>query len=351
MRWSIIILMSLTSTSLACSKKEAPAPAEPEQAAETETPPSAEGSEQTPDPAEETPELPEELKGETPAVGAPPVVKVLEQGKEPRQALRWNVKPGFEQKMSADVSFAVNAVIAVIAFGSPKYVLTYELTMRAKKVEDDGSVRVTFKVDEARSTNWDKVDEEQQAPLKTALRGAGETTGSYTLSPRGRTTNVEINVPPGAGRMSVEMVDSLRWALALMTPLLPGEPLGQGAKWTLHQGIEQGGIQVNQLTTLEIVKLEGSRVELSMNVQQTAAPQVFKNPGTAATLSLSILGEKASFGGLAIGSLTWNLTELAPRAVNIESEVIKGVTYRPSPDKKAVSVAVKTDRAVKVIEK
>ena len=76
MRWSIIILMSLTS--LACSKKEAPAPAEPEQAAETETPPSAEGSEQTADTTEETPELPEELTGETPAVGAPPVVKVLE---------------------------------------------------------------------------------------------------------------------------------------------------------------------------------------------------------------------------------------------------------------------------------
>ena len=117
------------------------------------------------------------------------------------------------------------------------------------------------------------------------------------------------------------------------------------------EDIPEGVVVVAQSVTKINVKLEGSRVELAVNVQQSAAPQVFKNPGTAATLSLSILDERASFGGLAIGSLTWNLTELAPRAVNIDAEVIKGVTYRPSPGKKAVSVAVKTDRAVNVIEK
>ena len=349
MRWSIIILMSL---SLACSKKEAPAAPEPEQAAETETPPSAEGSEETADPAEETPELPEELKGETPAIGAPPVVKVLEQGKEPRQALRWNVKPGFEQKVSADVGFAIDAVVAVLRFGLPKYVMSYDLTMQAKKVESDGTVRVAFTVDKA-STNWKAVGKEQRAPLKTALRATRKVTGNYTLGPRGRMTDIETSIPPGAKRMSHEMVDNLRWALIQMTPAFPEEPLGQGAKWTVHQGIEQGGIHINQLTTMEIVKVEGSRVELATNVQQSAAPQPFKNPGTGATLSLSIVNGVARLNGVASGSLTWDLTELAPRAVNIEADVIKGVRYDPhdGSTKQAVEVAVKTDRTVEVTEK
>jgi hypothetical protein len=347
MRWSIIILMSLSS--LACSKKEAPAAPEPEQAAETETPPAAEGSEQAADPAEETPELPEELKGETPAVGAPPVVKVLEQGNEPRQALRFNVKPGFEQKVSAGVGFAIHAVVAVLGFRLPKRVVSYDLTMQAKKVEDDGTVRVAFTVEKA-STDYEMLAEGQRAPLKTALNATRKTTGSYALDPRGRMTDIEINVPPDARRMSHEMVDNLRWALTQMTPAFPEEPLGQGAKWTVHQGIGQGGIHINQLTTMEIVKVEGSRVELAMNVRQSAAPQRFKNPGTAATLNLSIVDGMASLNGVASGSLTWDLTELAPRAVNIDAEVIKGVRYKPS-GQKAVEVAVKTDRTVKVTEK
>jgi hypothetical protein len=346
MRWSIIILMSLSS--LACSKKEAPAAPEPEQAAETETPPSAEGSEETADPIEETPELPEELKGETPAVGAPPVVKMLEQGKEPRQALRWNVKPGFEQKVSADVSFGVDAVVVILGFRLPEYVVSYDLTMRAKKVEDDGTVRVAFTVDKA-STASQGTPKEQRDSLNMALRGATKTTGSYTLGPRGRMTDIEINVPTGAKRMSHEMVDNLRWALVQMTPAFPREPLGQGAKWTVHQGIGQGGIHINQLTTMEIVKVEGSRVELSMNVQQSAAPQPFKNPGTGATLNLSIVDGRASLNGVASGSLTWDLAELAPRAVSIGAEVIKGVRYSVS-GKKATEVAIKIDRTVKVTE-
>jgi hypothetical protein len=135
-----------------------------------------------------------------------------------------------------------------------------------------------------------------------------------------------------------------------MTPALPEEPLGQGAKWTVHEGITQGGIHVNQLTTMEIVKVEGNRVELATNVRQSAAPQLFKNPGTGATLNLSIVDGMGSLTGVASGSLTWDLTELAPRAVNVDAEVIKGVRYK-SGDQKPVEMAVKTDRTVKVVEK
>ncbi len=123
MRWSIFILLSL---SLACTKKEAAAPVEPEQAAETETAPPSDGPraegwqsprtrpQRCPGP-NDSPELPEALRTPAPPLDAAPVLEVLEQGKEPRQALRWPLKPGFEQKVSLDVGFALDALVVVLA--------------------------------------------------------------------------------------------------------------------------------------------------------------------------------------------------------------------------------------------
>jgi hypothetical protein len=330
MRWSIIILMSL---SLACSKKEAPAPAEPEQAAETETPPSAEDSEQAADAADE---LPEELKAETPAVGAPPVVKVLELGKEPRQPLRWNIKPGFEQRLSVDVGHAVDTVIAVMRFPRPKQVVSYDLTMRATKVEDDGTVRVAFTIDDATMNTIGTPEQVEQ--LKTALSPMRKVTGSYVLGARGHVTAIEMKAP---GVISPGLIDNLRWTLVQMIPAFPTQPVGQGAKWTVHAGIEQGGVQVNQLTTTEIVKLDHSGVELALAVQQTATPQPFLYPPTQRMLKLT------SWNGSATGSLRWNLNELSPRAANLDAGAIKAA----QDSKKPVGIMFKTDRTIRVIEK
>lgn len=337
MHWSIIILMSL---SLACSKKEAPAPAEPEQAAETETSSNDEGAEPTADPAEE---LPEELKGETPAIGAPPVIKVLELGKEPRQPLRWNIKPGFEQKVSVDVGYAVDAVIAILRFGSPKYVVSYDLTMQATKVEDDGTVHVAFTIDEATTDAIGTPERGEQ--LKKGLSAMRKVTGSYVLDTRGQLTDILMKAPD-LNTLSPEMVENLRWTLVQMTPALPEQAVGQGAKWTVHAGVEQGGAQVNQLTTTEIVKLDPSGVELALTVQQAATPQRFLNPGTQRMLKLTTLN------GSATGSLSWDLNELSPRAANLDASAIKGVQHRPNDrSKEPVGIIIKTDRTIHVANK
>jgi len=339
MRWSIIILMSL---SLACSKKEPAAPAESEQAADTETPAAA-------TPAKPVVELAKELEGETPAAGAPPVLNVLERGQEPRQALRWNIKPGFEQKVSVKVGFSIDAIVAVLRVGDAEYVVSCELTMRAKKVEDDGTVRVAFAVDQANTRKGTLWDNPRGNRLKLALATTRKVTGSYRLGPRGAISDFKMNVPSDANRSGHDMADNLRLALIQMTPTFPKEPLGQGAQWTVHESVNQGGIRVNQLTTMEIVKTEGTRVELAVNVQQSSAPQPFQNPGTALTLAL------LSSNGMASGSLGWDLTELAPHAANIEASVTKIIRQDPKdptdPKQKPVEMIVKADRSARITEK
>jgi hypothetical protein len=351
MRWSILVLMFL---SLACSKKEA-APANPEQAAETEADPPSDGTEpkagEVAVPATATlrpldsPELPRQLRSPAPALDAQPVVELLEQGQEPRQALRWAVKPGFEQKASLAVGFTIDALIAVLRVGEPIYLVTYDLTLRASKVEDDGSVRVTFKVDAA-TINPETIGDERLSRIEQALTSAGKLTGSYTLGPRGRMTDLKMNIPKDATRTAHDMADNLRWGLVQMTPVFPEEPVGQGAKWTVHTGVQQGGIHVNQLRTIEIVKIEGSRVELAVQAQQSAAPQSFSNPGIAIVNQLKLLGAEAD------GSLDWDLTQLAPRAADLSANVLKSMDQTTTdPENPSIEVIVKASRALNIIQK
>ena len=209
------------------------------------------------------------------------------------------------------------------------------------KNESDGSVHVDFKVDGA-TINPKTIGDKRLSRIEQALSSARKITGSYTLGPRGHMTALKMNIPKDATRTGQDMADNLRWALVQMTPAFPEEPVGQGAKWTVHEGVQQGGIHVNQLSTMEVVKIEGSRVELAVQAQQSAAPQPFSNPGIAIINQLKLLGAEAN------GSLDWDLTQLAPRAADLSSNVLKSVDQPTSdPENPTVEVIVKASRALK----
>ncbi|MFZ1864958.1 MAG: hypothetical protein WAU39_12095 [Polyangiales bacterium] len=352
MRWFIAISLLLA---LACSKKEAPPPAESEQATETEaeTLPSAEGAGGTPaagseraEPAQEgTLPLPEELQGETPALGAAPVLKVLEQGSEPRQALRWKVGSGFTQKLSADVDSTADALVSIVVARSPQYTVSYDLALHAKKVEKDGTVHVAFSVDEATPSAPTMDSNPKLAKrLKEALPAVRRVTGTYRMSPRGRVTDLQVKVPPNATPTCEEMIDSLRWALTHWVPLFPEVPIGKDAEWTIHQAVEQNGVRVNQLRGYRVVKIDGNRVELGMSTRQSATAQRFTSPGTAGPLDL------AKLEGQATGSMTWNLTELGPRTASFVMQVVRHATSVPAPGKESVPVTLNNTHSVKVGE-
>ena len=97
---------------------------------------------------------------------------------------------------------------------------------------------------------------------------------------------------------------------------------------------------------MEIVKLEGNRVELVMEAQQSAAKQSFQEPGLPITKRLTLLS------GAANGPLSWNLTELAPRAADLGAGILKAVEQpRKDPSQRPVEAIIKAHRALKITEK
>lgn len=349
MRWSIIILIAL---SLGCSKKQESAPTETEQAAETEAPAGDKAPEAAAvvgDPSaatgfnvEDLPPLPPELQGQAPLLEAPPLVTVLEPGSEPRQELRWAVKPGFEQTLTARLGVAVDAVIVLIRSNMPMVESDYTLTIQAKKIRKDGSVQVGFKVTGVHVVPRGGQPSTQTEAQKLAMQERARVVGSYTLSPHGAISDFEMSKASDGTAAAPGLVDILRWSLGQMTPALPAEPVGVGAKWSTHGSILQGGILVNQLRTFELVKLDGNRVELAVELRQSASPQPYTNPMTGAKFELE------SLHGIASGALGWDLGELAPRTATIHADGLDGTIFRNEDKTRKAGVAVHTERTVNV---
>lgn len=322
----IAIIAVLTFVSVACSKKEPAAPSEPASAAEA---PSTEGV--PPSLAKDVEniqleELPEELKGETPAIGATPSIKVIEPGAEPRTALRFQVPPGFSQKATIDVGYALEAVVIVLAISNPEYVVSFDLAMRAKKAKAKGAVRVSFEAEGTRLDVTKQTSTKRVEAIKKAHEGAKKLTGSYTLSPRGQITDVTVKIPDGSPQESHDIADNLRVALLQMTPALPEEPVGKGATWTAHEGISQGGVHVNQLRSFELANLENGIATLEVEVEQSAAPQPYSNPGKPMPLELQVLSGEGE------AALTWDFTKLTPTRADIESNDLRGIRQQIMKD-------------------
>ncbi|MDH3726442.1 MAG: hypothetical protein OER77_02840 [Myxococcales bacterium] len=341
-----IFIMTLMLLALACSKKET---SEPEQAGATEAPSSTGDSPQTDEPAvaealAEPPPLPPALlQAATPPLDAPPVIAILDQGAEPRQALRWQLKSGFEQKAQIKVGFTVKAVVMTLAVGDPDYVVTFDLTQRVQKVDPDGTLRVSVSVDDATMHPAVLKGDRRAEQFKEALSAVKGSTGSYTMHPRGHVQDARIDMAAKkASRRAHDMLDNLRWALVQGTPTFPEEPIGPGAKWTVNRSALLSGMLVNQLTTLELVKRAGPQLVLKIGARQTAEKQPFTSPGTLEEMKLLTLN------GVGAGTATWELTQLTPRSADIEANVLKGVQQEVGRkgEKKRVQTAIGTTRTL-----
>jgi len=283
-------------------------------------------------------DLPEELQGQTPAVGEPATIKLLEPGEEPRKTLRFEVAPSFAQKIRIDVGTGTQAVVAMLAVRSAEHVVSFDVSMQSGKPEKGGLTRITFAVDDAQIDRRSMGDAKTAEARNQALGSARKLKGSYALSPVGHVADFRIDVPEKASKHALDMADNLRLAILQLTPALPEQPVGNGAKWTAHKAIEQGGLLVNQLSTFELVSRDDGTAELSVSVRQSAKVQALESQGTKYDLK--------TFAGTASGRLTWRATQLVPSAAAFDSEVIKGLRY--TKDARAVGVAVKTDRTVDV---
>jgi hypothetical protein len=272
---------------------------------------------------------------------APPSVKLLDPGKEPRRALRSNIAPEDGSTLKISVSSEIDALMGILHARQAPRSVTFELTVQAENDVLDNGRTFSFKVDKAAALHEANIPLNVRKSRREALATMQGLEGSYLVDPLGMVEEVVMNLSPDASSEVRSLAEDLRWALRQLAVPVPMEPVGTGATWTIDRRVEQDGVNANEVSTLEVVKLRQRLVTLTADVEQGATPQTFRNPGSSADVELT------QFAGKGTGEIVWDPTQGLPRSAKMTSTVTRHATYQS--EGKPVRNVIVTRRTLAIV--
>lgn len=240
-----------------------------------------------------------------PAVGAPPTVKLVSPGAEPRKALRYSIPAG--QKSSADMTMNMSMAMSVGGMSMPMDLPGMKMTMALSVTNVAPSGDITYDVaftgmtfDETAGAN-----PAIAAALQPMQASITSLKGTATVSNRGVTKSTNFtNADPSVQQLMGQMTSS---AENLSNPF-PEEAIGVGAKWEVRAATSAGGQTIFQKTVYEVVSINGSTVALKVTTEQTAPPQSVSNPSLPAGAEVYL----DKMAGSGEGTVTIKLDSLVP---------------------------------------
>jgi len=252
---------------------------------------------------------------------ARPVTQVLSAGESPRRTLRWGFKKGSKETLEIQTELT-----STPAGGAPYHVpLVYTVTVEAKEVASDGTAQVGFKVESVEAPeDSSKYSPEQFGLLQTAVGSVRWQSGTYSVDSRGVISGFHLDSQIG-GDDSVEGL--LRRLLHGTIVPVPAEEVGRGSTWTVRRVVQEGRIRIEEVSTVELTKIEGSRVEISLKTEGTGPRPDIGSAGArpGETESLPRVESRGTGAG------TWDLTKLVPLTFKTESSK-KTTILRPKGD-------------------
>jgi hypothetical protein len=253
-----------------------------------------------------------ERKDRTPAAFE---LALLDDGHEPRRALRYPSDPPPPQKMSLSLHVAMKMEVPgspVPPVSMPGLRLLIDLTGRDR----DGEVRYEFTVTDADLTGAEAAHPSLVAAMRKGVGSLVGATGTVSVDPRGFQRELSIGLPSSLGQELTQFMNSAKLAIGQMAVPLPEEPIGVGAKWQVEETIAQEGIQVRQKTYYELLAIDGPRVQIRTQTVQSAEQQRAAVPGLPSGVSAKVV----SLRGAGAGETEIDLRRLVPGSAREELE-------------------------------
>jgi hypothetical protein len=244
-------------------------------------------------------------------VGDSPRVIVIEPGAAPTENLSYEFATGAKETsvMRMDMAMKMDMGNGTLqSFPIPQIEMRFDLKTAAKK-EANGDIAVVGTVTEVKVNNPAKEAAAERAAeeMKKALAGINGMTMSYVVSPKGRSHDAKVDVPPGAPEEAKKIVEQMKHSLESMAAPLPAEPVGVGGKWVVVTRVAAGA-DILQWTTYTLKSKTGKKLELEALVKQLAASG--EMPGAQAAPGATARITKFNSGGT--GLTLMDLSRIAP---------------------------------------
>ena len=228
---------------------------------------------------------------------------VVKPGTAPLRAIRYAVAKGTHTTVELATDWRVTA--GEIGSVMPTIMTTFDVA--CEDVTPDGSMKLRAKVLDA--TAHERADSAvAPAAIATVLEPLKGTTFTITLSPDGHVSAPTFETAPdgsgSSGSASAALTEQLQALGASFQQLampLPTAPIGVGAEWKTTRNIQQNGMALTSVTTLDVTSLDAATVGFTLASEIHGGDQTVTQAGMAVELK--------DVGGSATGKGTIDLAK------------------------------------------
>jgi len=242
-----------------------------------------------------------------PAVGAPPLVKVLARGGTPRIPLRYVMPVGQKSSLQLQISGSMVTKLGALYEPQPMPTLNMTVNVEVTGVAPNGDISCDLAIVDLTMDAIGDVNP-ANATLQRIIAAVKASKATARVSNRG-VANTTFLIEPPLEAVVAQWTSSLEH---LWTPL-PEEAVGVGARWEVRQATKtMGGLTaafyptVFRRTEYEIVSIDGSTLSLRMKSEEIGPPQIARTPLSSTEMNVEKLA------GASIGAVTLDLVTLAP---------------------------------------
>lgn len=269
-----------------------------------------------------------------PASSVPPRLTLLDHGAAPHTPLRYDLAAGTSQASAITINYQM--ALDMPGIPSPPLVMPVihaDVHTRVLEATDRGfEVRLelaTLATGPRPGVSFTVID-----ALDEALARVQGTTGITTLDRRGFQHGASLSMPDDVPAKIRQLLAETERQIQQMSPPLPEQPVGVGARWRVESQIVKLGVRIDRVASYQLVARTGDTATVEVTIAQSAAPQTVALPGipggaTAQVTSLSSTGT---------GKLEIALTRAMPKRGTLRTQTEMAMTIAAASHRQAMTM-------------
>lgn len=189
------------------------------------------------------------------------------------------------------MTMRMNVEMSIVDKPKPKIKLpatVMKLQTTVTRVDSNGDIHYQFSYSDADVVDDPTVSPQVLKAMRAQIKKIVGASGSCIVDNRGQTKAYTFVLPEGLDQNIKQMLAQISNSPEQLSSPVPQQAIGIGAKWRVSSSPNLGGIQLNRITTYQLINLQNNIATLKVDSEQHATPQDLTRPGLPAGTTLTL---------------------------------------------------------------
>lgn len=243
-------------------------------------------------------------------------VKLLENGRFPRQKLRLTPIP--DTKQTATMTVNTDLVLSVNGQVNPQSdipKIKMDIEGKITKVAKNGDIYSEFFYTNTEVISKSNTNLEPLEQMRSQLKKIEGFKITIVNDDRGNSKETNFDVPEDLDPAMKSFLESTLNSLKEISSPFPVEPVGIGARWQVTNNLILDGINITQIETYELIDRKGNTITIALNVEQNVDSQEINAPKMPPGVEMEVI----SYEGKSSGTMKMELNKILPVEYSAEA--------------------------------